>query len=97
MINILSYILIGIGIAFMFIGILGLFRLPDFYTRLHAASLVDTMGIIFVIFGLALQTGFSLVLVKLVFILIFIAFASPLASHALAKAAYHGNVKASKE
>ena len=70
------------------IGGIGMLRMPDFYTRTHAASLTDTMGATLILLGLALHSGLNLVTVKLVLILVFLYLTSPTAAHALVKAAY---------
>lgn len=75
------------GVVVIVIGGVGLLRMPDFYTRLHAAGLMDTLGAGLVIFGLMLQAGFTLLTVKLILILGFLWFTSPTATHALARAA----------
>lgn len=69
------------------VGALGTLRMPDFYTRAHAASLVDTLGAGFVLLGLALQAGWGLVAAKLALVGLLIFFTSPAAAHALARAA----------
>ena len=61
--------------------------MPDFYTRMHAASVVETLGAGLVLLGLLLQAGFTLVAVKLLMLGLLIFFASPTATHALARAA----------
>ena len=76
-----------LGGLFCIVGALGLVRMPDFYTRMHAASVIETLGAGFILLGLLLQAGFSLVAVKLLFIGVLIFFASPTATHALARAA----------
>ena len=68
-------------------------RFPDFFTRIHAASITDTLSTMLIMTGLALQVNPSLVTVKLLFILLFVWFTSPVASHALAKAALHDGIK----
>ena len=83
-----SVIFLVSGGAFVFIGGLGALRMPDFYTRLHAASLTDSMGTILVLFGVALQAGFSLATVKLFAILVFLMLTSPTATYALSNAAH---------
>ncbi len=93
MIDLLSWVSLVAGGVFLIIGTIGLIRLPDFFTRLHAASVVDTLGCILIMMGLMLQAGLSLVTVKLILIMIFILLTSPTAAHALAKAALHGEVK----
>jgi multicomponent Na+:H+ antiporter subunit G len=64
-----------------------LVRLPDFYTRMHGASVTDTLGAGFILLGLMLMAGLTLVTVKLAFIGLLVFFTSPTATHALAKAA----------
>lgn len=88
----MSWVLLLSGAFFGLTGAYGLFRFPDFFTRVHAASVTDTMACLLIIGGLILQAGFTLVAVKLVFILLFLLVTSPTASHALAKAARHGGM-----
>ena len=83
----LSWPLIVAGGVFCVIGAIGLLRMPDFYTRMHAASVIETLGAGLLIAGMMLQAGLSLVSVKLLFIGLLIFFASPTATHALARAA----------
>lgn len=86
-VEVLSWILLVGGGVFVFIGGVGALRMPDFYTRLHAASLTDSLGTILVLSGVALQAGFSLATLKLLFILVFLMLTSPTATYALANAA----------
>jgi multicomponent Na+:H+ antiporter subunit G len=88
-----SWALLVAGGFFSVVGTLGLLRLPDFYTRMHGASVTDTLGAGLILLGLVLQAGFTLVAVKLGFLAIFIFFASPAATHALVKAALARGVK----
>ncbi len=85
--DILSWILLLGGGAFCVIGALGLVRMPDFFTRMHAASVTDTLGAGLMLLGLMLQAGFTLVTVKLIVLGLLIFFTSPTATHALAQAA----------
>ncbi len=85
--DILSWACLVAGGAFCVIGALGLVRMPDFYTRVHAAGIVDTAGAGLMLLGMILQAGFSLIAVKLLMIGLLILFASPTATHALTKAA----------
>jgi multicomponent Na+:H+ antiporter subunit G len=73
-------------------GGIGVLRFPDFYTRMHAAGITETLATAFILIGLMLLAGWSLVLAKLVMILLFVLLTSPTASHALAKAAQHGKL-----
>lgn len=86
-VDILSWIFIVAGGVFCVIGAFGLVRMPDFYTRVHAASVTDTAGAGLLLLGMALQAGFSLVTVKLLMIGLLLLFANPTATHALVKAA----------
>jgi len=90
--DIVSSLLLLAGVFFGLSGAVGLFRFPDFFTRVHAASVTDSIAAILIIGGLLLQTSFDLNTAKLLFILIFIMITSPTASHALAKSARHGGL-----
>ena len=86
-----SWALVLLGCLFVVAGAIGLVRLPDLYTRLHAASVTDTGGAIVLSLALILQAVFvfgnPLAAIKLVLILFFTLFTAPTASHALAKTA----------
>jgi len=82
-----SWLLLGAGGVFCVIGGIGLIRMPDFYTRVHAASVTETLGAGLILAGLMLQAGLTLVCVKLVMIGLLIFFTSPTATHALTRAA----------
>ena len=92
-IDVLSWILLTAGGVFIFIGGLGALRLPDFYTRMHAARLTDSMGSILILFGIMLQAGWSLAAVKLAAILAFLLLTGPTASYALANSALLSGLK----
>ncbi len=86
-IDITSWIMMSLGGLFVFIGGVGVLRMPNLYTRMHAASLTDTIGAILIIAGIMLQAGISLATIKLAAILLFLLLTSPTASNALASAA----------
>lgn len=88
----LSILCLILGAFFSLTGALGLFKFPDFFTRVHAASVTDSIAALLIILGLILRTDFDLVAVKLLFIMIFLLLTSPTASHALAKSARHGGL-----
>jgi multicomponent Na+:H+ antiporter subunit G len=88
----LSAVMILAGSAFVVIGTIGLVRMPELYTRMHAASVTDTLGAGLLLGGLMLQAGLTLVSLKLLFLLALFFFVGPLASHALAQAALHEGV-----
>lgn len=86
-----SWVMIVGGICFCLIGGYGLITLKDMYARLHAASLIDTLGVGLVFIGLMMQAGFTLAMAKLLLILLFIFFTSPTSTHALTRAAINGD------
>jgi len=92
-VDIFGWIFIIAGSVFVIIGGIGLLRLPDFYSRIHAAGITDTMGAWLILIGLMFSAGWSLVTAKLVMLLFFLLLTSPLASHALAKAAFMRGLK----
>ena len=91
--DILSWVLLCLGGSFVLIGGIGALRLPGFYTRLHAASLTDTMATILIFTGIMLQAGFSLAALKLLAIMVFLLLSGPTASYALANAALQSGLK----
>ena len=103
LIDAIVILFLAAGIIFMFTGVVGLLRLPDFYTRLHATGKCDTLGEVLIIAGLLLyhlfvyspgaELSVKLVPVKLLFLIIFIFLANPTATHAIMKAAYKTGVK----
>ncbi len=89
----ISNLLLGAGLLCLFTGALGLYRLPDFYSRTHAASIIDTAAAALVIVGLALRSDSFATIVRLLLILLFMFFTSPTASHALAQAALQDGLR----
>lgn len=76
-----------LGCVILLLGAFGLLRLPDFFSRTHAASMTDTAGAGFILIGLMLIAGANLISVKLLLTLIFLLATAPTAGHALAQAA----------
>lgn len=85
--DILSWVLFIAGSLFAMTGGLGLVRLPDLFSRIHAGGITDTMGAGLILGGLMLQSGLSLVSFKLLLILLFLFITSPTSAHALAQSA----------
>lgn len=93
LVSVLAWVLLVAGAFFLVTGSLGMVRLPDVFTRMHAAGMVDTMGAGLTLAGLcvySLHDGAYLVAVRLVLVLGFLWFTSPIATHAVAKAALSG-------
>ena len=91
--DIFSWVLLSAGGVFVLIGGIGALRMPNLYTRMHAASVTDTMGAVLVLIGVMLQAGLTLATIKLGAILIFLLITSPTASYALASAAMLAGIK----
>ena len=89
----IGFALLVAGVAFAAIGSIGVHRLPDFYTRAHAASKPDTLGLILSMLGLATLQGVSLDSAKLILILLFVALGNPTATHALGRAALRSGLE----
>jgi len=87
-------VILGVAGAFFFlVGTLGILRLPDFYSRTHAATKCDTVGAGSIILGLVLLQGFEITSLKLIALAALVLLSSPTAGHALARAAYRTGLK----
>ncbi len=91
--NILSWFCLISGSVLMIIGGVGLIRLPDLFTRMHAAGIIDTLAMALIMLGMMFQVDTPINFIKLVMILLLIFLTSPTATHAVAKAALHGGLK----
>ena len=88
-----SWACIVLGSFFTIVGMLGLLRMPELFTRMHAASVMETLGAGLLILGMLIQAGASLVAFKLLFILVLFLLTAPVVTHALAQAALHERVR----
>ena len=91
--DIISWILLSAGSVFVLVGGIGALRMPNLYTRMHAASVTDTMGAVLVLAGVMVQAGLSLATIKLAAILLFLLITSPTSSYALAHSALLAGIK----
>ncbi len=80
------------GFFFVLAGVIGVLRLPDFYSRLHAMGKCDTVGVALLLGALVLQEGLSLVSAKILLIVVFVALSNPTATHALGRAAWRAGL-----
>jgi multicomponent Na+:H+ antiporter subunit G len=92
-VTIITTVLLVLGLLFILLGVVGILRLPDFYTRLHAMGKCDTLGVTLVLLALAVYAGWSLSSAKLLLISVFIGLANPTATHALGRAALKSGLK----
>lgn len=93
MINYIAAFFIVFGFLFVCVAAIGVLRLPDFYTRMHASGKSETLGMMLSLFGLAIYHGFNLVSLKILLISLFILLANPIGSHAITRAAFYSGLK----
>lgn len=91
-IELISDICLLLGGIFTLTGAIGLLRLPNFFTRLHAASVTESLAAPLLIIGIMLDTGLTLDAAKLVLIIIIMIVSNPTITHALCRAAAHSGV-----
>ncbi|MBM3532304.1 MAG: monovalent cation/H(+) antiporter subunit G [Alphaproteobacteria bacterium] len=91
--DIISWALILAGSFFTLAGAFGIIRFPDLYTRMHASGVIDPFGVSLILVGLIVQAGLSLISVKLTILILFLGLTSPVACHALGRAARHRGLK----
>jgi multicomponent Na+:H+ antiporter subunit G len=92
-INLLSSVLLIAGGVFFLAGTLGLLRFPDVYTRLHALTKADNVGLGLVVAGLAVQVQSWVIAGKLLLIWVFVMLASATISHLIARRALQRGIK----
>ena len=93
LLDIVTFLCLAVGIASMLIGSYGLLKLPDMFARMHAAGMVDTLGLGLIMVGLIVQAGISLISFKLFLIVVFVVYTGPAVTYALAQAALNAGVK----
>jgi multicomponent Na+:H+ antiporter subunit G len=93
LLDIASWAFIAAGGFFCVVGAFGMVRMPDLYTRMHASGVIDPFGVVLILIGLMFQAGFTLIMAKLAVLVILLLFTSPVACHALGRAALHRGLK----
>lgn len=93
MIELVAYVLLGIGAACALIGAMGILRFPDVYNRIHAQTVVVVGGVIVMLLGAGVLEGFSSYTLKALIIALFLFLTNPVGSHAIARAAHKSGVK----
>jgi len=94
--GIVLFLLVG-GLFFFLVGTIGLYRLPDVFSRLHATTKSDTLGAGLIILSIMVYMGLDIIVLKLLLVLIFIWISNPTAAHIISKAVYHNDVLDQKE
>ena len=95
--SILGNIFIAAGLIFILLGVYGIFRFKDFYSRILITAKVDTVGFITILLGIIFKKGISIFSAKVIIILLIALITTPLASHAIARSAYVSGYKIKKE
>lgn len=91
--ELVSGALLALGGFFVLVGGVGVLRMPDLYTRMHAASVTETLGTMLIMAGLMVVSGWNLASFKLFAILLFLLFTGPVSAYAMANAATIAGVK----
>jgi len=100
--NIVTYIFIGVGLFFNLIGVIGLHRFPDMYTKLHAATKCTTFGSVFLVMAVIMQaagiwalegTSQSVMAIRAVVVLVALLVTNATGAHAIARAAHRSGEK----
>ncbi len=86
-------LLIILGVPFFLSGTVGLLRFPDIYTRLHALTKADNVGLGCIVCGLALQSGSWIIAAKLLLIWLLVLVASSASCHLIARSAMEKNIQ----
>ena len=82
---VLSAVLLAGGLFVMLSAVLGLFRFRYALSRIHAAALVDTVGILLMLCGVMVATGFTVATLKMIVVIAFLWLTSPVASHLIGR------------
>lgn len=85
--ELIAAVLLLIGGGFMLVSAVGVIRLPDFYTRLHASSIGETFGLVLAGLGMTIHHGLNLTSAKILLIIIALFLVNPIATHLIGKAA----------
>ena len=95
--EIIGSIIIGIGIVFVLLGVLGLYRFKDFYSRMLIGAKVDTVGFITICTGAIVRSGFTWFSLKVLLLVGIVMLINPVVTHAIASSAYRGGYRVSEE
>ncbi|MDO9493015.1 monovalent cation/H(+) antiporter subunit G [Acetobacterium sp.] len=88
MIDLLAYLLITIALIFMALGVVGLFRFKDFYSRILISAKIETVGFLTIMIGFVILSGFSYAAMKILLITLMVMITNPLSTHAIARSAF---------
>ncbi len=95
--DIIAFIVMCIGLVFVLIGVLGIYRFRDFYSRILIAAKVDTVGFLIICAGALIKEGFSWFSLKVLLLIGIVMLINPVITHAIAHSAYHGGYRIHEE
>jgi multicomponent Na+:H+ antiporter subunit G len=95
--NTIGTIIIWIGIIFIALGIISIYKFKNFYPRILVASKIDTVGNITLMIGIIIKNGFSFFSLKVLLILVIMTVINPLSTHSVARSAYFSGYRIRKE
>lgn len=95
--DIAGFVIMCIGLVFVLIGVLGIYRFRDFYSRILIAAKVDTVGFITICTGAIVKQGISWFSLKVVLLVVIVMMINPVITHAIAHSAYHGGYRIHRE
>lgn len=86
--QIIACIFLGLGLFFIITAAVGVLKLPDFYSRLHASGIGETLGLLLFGAGLAINAGFSGTSIKILIVVLAVAIATPIGTHTIGRSAF---------
>ncbi len=94
---IVGYIFISLGLCFILVGLIGIFKNNNFYSRILCAADIDTVGLITILIGVAFVSGFNTFTLKVLVILAVIMLLNPVVTSSIASSAYFSGYKPKQE
>ncbi len=94
---ILGYIIIGLGLFFVVVGLIGVYKFDNFYARILCAADIDTVGLITILIGVAVVSGINMFTLKVLIILAAVILLNPIVTSSMASSAYLSGYKFKKE
>ena len=91
--ELIACLFLAVGLIFITASAIGVLRLPDFYTRLHASGMGETLGLVLSFIGLVIIEGFTLTSVKLIMVAVMVFLCNPIGTHMLVRAAHQAGFK----
>jgi len=95
--ELIGNVIICIGILFVLLGVFGIFRFRNFYSRILIGSKIDTVGFITICIGAVVRSGLTWFSMKVILLIAVVMIINPVITHAIARSAYYGGLRIEKE